>query len=433
MTCNFLELPGGGTAIVCTRGGRALLCQEPDCGDDHVALCDFPLGRPAPRATCDRRLCERHRRRRGKLDYCPAHEKLIARAPAANEENLHQTPDARPREEITTMSIQQPYPYPNQPPAQPQPAPQPAAGPPPQYQPAPYVPPPAAAQPTAPQQYAPQAAGPPPQYQPAPYAAPQAPAPYAAPQAPAPYAPPPQQQPWAQPPAPQPYGYAAPSQQGYAPPPQQGYQQSQYQQPQQQAPRGPYVAPGAEVFDDYGDAQSSFGGNYVDCLSPNQAGLHVFRIKRLAYNRSVNPKHPQNTQFFVAEVETLQSNVHAIGSTRSWSVNMNKQPSKGNVKDFVYAVLQAMGYQKVQVDAWGTEPVADPRTGQPQVNPQTGKVLTKFAQMCAWLVSAENPAGRVGVVLHCEASQIITQAKTPFTKCQWSPVPGAAPAQPAQQ
>mgnify|MGYP001561521056 CR=1 FL=1 len=73
MPCNKVSIPGGGFAIVCSRGGRgrAAPCGEAGCAAPHVALCDFPM--PGG-GTCDRRMCDAHRKHVGKnRDHCPEH------------------------------------------------------------------------------------------------------------------------------------------------------------------------------------------------------------------------------------------------------------------------------------------------------------------------------------------------------------------------
>jgi hypothetical protein len=76
--CNVINLPDGGTALVCSRGrGGAKLCTR--CLRDGVKkpsryLCDFPLP-PDGRKTCDKPMCEMHRRAvRDGVDHCFDHE-----------------------------------------------------------------------------------------------------------------------------------------------------------------------------------------------------------------------------------------------------------------------------------------------------------------------------------------------------------------------
>lgn len=80
MACERLELPGGGVAIVCTRGKRTRSCSV--CGRRGAELlCD---GRsPGRKRTCDAPLCRRCARSAGAgVDHCPACAALvIARVP----------------------------------------------------------------------------------------------------------------------------------------------------------------------------------------------------------------------------------------------------------------------------------------------------------------------------------------------------------------
>lgn len=56
MTCDRLDLPGGGTAIVCTRGKRGRSCKV--CGRRATRECDFPITpRGGTPRTCDAPLC----------------------------------------------------------------------------------------------------------------------------------------------------------------------------------------------------------------------------------------------------------------------------------------------------------------------------------------------------------------------------------------
>lgn len=73
MTCIPVRLPGGGTAIVCTRGSRRTpRCSMAKCERPGRYQCDAKnaLGH----GTCDRWLCEMHRTSAGgNVDYCPDH------------------------------------------------------------------------------------------------------------------------------------------------------------------------------------------------------------------------------------------------------------------------------------------------------------------------------------------------------------------------
>jgi hypothetical protein len=82
MACRGYRLPGGGQMIVCGPHRPRPPCEATDCGPRpaaHVALCDFPVVRNGRPATCDLKLCERHRwpmPGHADSDLCPAHRRL---------------------------------------------------------------------------------------------------------------------------------------------------------------------------------------------------------------------------------------------------------------------------------------------------------------------------------------------------------------------
>ena len=175
--------------------------------------------------------------------------------------------------------------------------------------------------------------------------------------------------------------------------------------------------PGAEAFTGYADAPSSNGQNYLDAVSPQQSGQHIVAVNRLAYIRSSDPLKA-GVEFFVAEVTIEKSNLFGPGMTRSYSANVTQHPpAKGNVKDLCTEVFLAMGIPAQQIEAWKREVIGQTPRGEP---------ITRFSERMAWLVSAENPAGRARVRLYCEASLIRTRKGTPFTKHKWRALlPGA--------
>lgn len=76
MKCNTVKLPGGGMAIICTRGqSRKLRCSS--CSGVGNWLCDFPIERAGKATTCDRPICHRCTTRiSGDRDLCRAHAPL---------------------------------------------------------------------------------------------------------------------------------------------------------------------------------------------------------------------------------------------------------------------------------------------------------------------------------------------------------------------
>ncbi len=74
MTCQRFDIPGGGHAIVCSRGRRPRPAPCTECKHrDHSLLCDFALRGAKVGKTCSRRLCAACAVKRGELDLCPAH------------------------------------------------------------------------------------------------------------------------------------------------------------------------------------------------------------------------------------------------------------------------------------------------------------------------------------------------------------------------
>jgi hypothetical protein len=90
VTCKFVDLGGGATAIVCSRGQRPKMCA---CGRRSTKLCDFPLTGKAAGRTCDRPVCDAHAHRQGahesgphkgdSIDYCQAHHELALKGTVA--------------------------------------------------------------------------------------------------------------------------------------------------------------------------------------------------------------------------------------------------------------------------------------------------------------------------------------------------------------
>ncbi len=72
MPCDPVKLPGGTSAIVCSRGRRPIRCVT--CGQPGNLLCDYPVTRDGRSTTCDRPCCKQHAVQVGKgLHHCMAH------------------------------------------------------------------------------------------------------------------------------------------------------------------------------------------------------------------------------------------------------------------------------------------------------------------------------------------------------------------------
>lgn len=75
MGCDHIKLPGGGSAIVCSRGRRTQSCHIQGCRGTVVSLCDYPVERKGKKATCDAPMCSAHRHTVSKteddsVDWC---------------------------------------------------------------------------------------------------------------------------------------------------------------------------------------------------------------------------------------------------------------------------------------------------------------------------------------------------------------------------
>lgn len=76
MTCERFDLPGGGYAIVCSRGRKPRAKCSACNVRVHELLCDFPLSGKKAGKTCSRKLCSACAVKVGELDYCPPHAKV---------------------------------------------------------------------------------------------------------------------------------------------------------------------------------------------------------------------------------------------------------------------------------------------------------------------------------------------------------------------
>lgn len=80
MGCEQIPLLGGGSMIICSRGGRRMntkpVCSVPDCERLAGFLCDWKLGGRKAGKTCDAKICEVHALRvTDDKELCPAHAK----------------------------------------------------------------------------------------------------------------------------------------------------------------------------------------------------------------------------------------------------------------------------------------------------------------------------------------------------------------------
>lgn len=87
MPCETVRLPGGGVAIVCSRGRQKVRMCEVCSERQATLLCDYPVGHGK---TCDKAMCESCTTRPQQVlpletvgsiigetfDYCPEHGKF---------------------------------------------------------------------------------------------------------------------------------------------------------------------------------------------------------------------------------------------------------------------------------------------------------------------------------------------------------------------
>lgn len=72
MSCDHIKVPGGGVAIVCSRGRRQQRCRW--CvSRPGKFLCDWKVG---PGKTCDKPICSEHAQEVASNKHlCPEHQK----------------------------------------------------------------------------------------------------------------------------------------------------------------------------------------------------------------------------------------------------------------------------------------------------------------------------------------------------------------------
>ncbi len=79
MKCEPIDMGGGVTGFVCSRGKRKQSCSVPGCGNRMARECDYPIQRPGRTVTCDRALCVSCATKIGisregdSVDFCPPH------------------------------------------------------------------------------------------------------------------------------------------------------------------------------------------------------------------------------------------------------------------------------------------------------------------------------------------------------------------------
>ena len=115
MRCESFKLPGGVTAIVCTRGmGRTTkVCVQ--CGRRADRLCDWPLGGSKTGKTCDRPICSRCALSQPSedgsdtLDYCPPHARLYERQGPPRVPDEPEPSEPQGKAQIRGLTLHQPW------------------------------------------------------------------------------------------------------------------------------------------------------------------------------------------------------------------------------------------------------------------------------------------------------------------------------------
>lgn len=123
-------------------------------------------------------------------------------------------------------------------------------------------------------------------------------------------------------------------------------------------------------------AMPNEGGNYV------RAGEHLFRFNGC---KIINSQQKRAT-YFIAEFETVESTHHKVGEQVSWGQDFNNQPTLGNIRLLVSALL---GCNVEDVDS----------------------------DVCKGITDPSNPAG--GTLVRCTATMIKSKKGHDVTKCLW--------------
>lgn len=154
--------------------------------------------------------------------------------------------------------------------------------------------------------------------------------------------------------------------------------------------------------------QTKGQGKYID------PGQHVFQVLGHTVRESKDPKKGLGKKFFIAELLTLQSSVHEVGSKRSWLVDFSKGPlALGNLKNYGYAIFPALNNKITReiLDA-----IEDDDDSLVKRGLAAGSQTT-WDGLFAWLCGPENPVRTREVKLRADAAY--NAAKT-FTRVDWS-------------
>ena len=140
------------------------------------------------------------------------------------------------------------------------------------------------------------------------------------------------------------------------------------------------------IFDGIEAAEVTGGSQYI------MPGRHTLKVKNVIMRESRKPG--KATHYFIVEFSVVQTSGddHAVGSTATWLVDMNKpnaDTARGNIKEFVMALMGC-------------------------------KLEEVTVKLCEELVNASQPGAGMSVL--AEAWHKPTASGGVFTRISWSPL-----------
>jgi hypothetical protein len=140
------------------------------------------------------------------------------------------------------------------------------------------------------------------------------------------------------------------------------------------------------------------GGQVFGSSRPIAHGRHTFEVKSVLHHAGQGQK---TTDWFIVEVITVDSVVHAPGEERSWVVDLGQASGPGNAKGFLFALGQC-----------ATPTLTDHDLSDAQ--------WERYAELV--ITGAKTPAR--GVRMSVEVFATTTRAGKDFSKHVWSAVGG---------
>ena len=140
------------------------------------------------------------------------------------------------------------------------------------------------------------------------------------------------------------------------------------------------------------------GGEVYGSSRPIGHGRHVLGVKSIMHHEG---KGKKTTDWFIVEVITVDSPVHAPGEERSWVVDLGQASGPGNAKGFLLSLAQC----------------ADPTF---TVDGMTDGQWERYATD---MIKADKTPAR-GLHLSCEVFATKTRAGNDFSKHVWSAIGG---------